>query len=140
MITAEQYFNVKIGSPAVTAQIEACAEVLLGRVNAVLAHAEAEWGYEPLNDNDTDSQISGSKGGSGDGGFRLPDSKTGAKLSAHKRGCGVDVYDPLEALDDNLTDDVLANFGLYREHPSSTPGWCHFQSVAPSSGNRTFRP
>lgn len=140
MITQAQYFNVKIGNPEITERVEACSDLLLARVNALLEWAEGEGGYEPMYDNDTDSQISGSRGGDGDGGFRLSNSKTGAKLSAHKRGCGVDVYDPLDSLDENLNDDILANFGLYREHPSSTPGWCHLQTIAPGSGNRTFRP
>lgn len=140
MITSEEYFNVKINSPEVTPRVLECADILLARVNALLEFAENEGFYEPTNDEDTGSEISGSKNGAGDGGFRLSTSKTGAQFSAHKRGCAVDIYDPENNLDDNLTDDTLTKFNLYREHPSSTPGWCHLQSLSPGSGNRTFRP
>jgi uncharacterized protein YcbK (DUF882 family) len=35
---------------------------------------------------------------------------------------------------------VLARIGLWLEHPSATPGWCHVQVVAPRSGRRVFEP
>jgi len=35
---------------------------------------------------------------------------------------------------------VLAEIGLWLEHPDATPGWCHVQIVAPRSGRRVFMP
>jgi len=35
---------------------------------------------------------------------------------------------------------VLAEIGLWLEHPNATPGWCHVQIVAPRSGRRVFMP
>jgi hypothetical protein len=34
----------------------------------------------------------------------------------------------------------LADIGLWMESASSTPGWAHYQIVAPASGNRIFNP
>jgi len=102
----------------------------------------ARWAgvYTDKIDPDTGTRVSGSKNGNGDGGFRLSSSTTGAKNSKHKQAQAVDIYDPDDALDDWLTDERLQEFGLYREHPKYTPGWCHLQSVSPPSGNRTFKP
>ena len=36
--------------------------------------------------------------------------------------------------------DALAALGLWLEHPSATPGWCHVQIVPPGSGRRVFMP
>jgi uncharacterized protein YcbK (DUF882 family) len=36
--------------------------------------------------------------------------------------------------------DVMELCGLYMEHKSATPTWCHLQQIAPKSGNRIFRP
>ncbi len=36
--------------------------------------------------------------------------------------------------------DVLADCGLYMEHPDNTKGWVHLQTRRPGSGNRVFRP
>ena len=109
---------------------------LLRRVNGLLDYLK--WSYRI--DPDTGSCISGSKGGSGDGGFRLRTSTTGAANSPHKLACAVDVYDPENELDDMITDELLTKFNLYREHPKHTPGWCHLQCVPPKSGRRTFIP
>jgi hypothetical protein len=65
-----------------------------------------------------------------------------AVLSKHITGEAIDVRDVEGMLDDwcvrNL--EVLAEIGLWLEHPLSTKGWCHVQSVAPRSGNRMFYP
>jgi hypothetical protein len=65
-----------------------------------------------------------------------------AVLSKHITGQAADIYDPEGMLDDwcvrNL--EVLTNLGLWLEHPLSTKGWCHVQSVPPRSGNRMFYP
>jgi hypothetical protein len=57
-----------------------------------------------------------------------------------KQGRAVDVYDPDGHLDAWITDDILEDFGLYREHPDSTSTWCHLTDRAPGSGHRTFWP
>jgi len=62
--------------------------------------------------------------------------------SKHMTGQACDITDTDGSLDswclDNL--DTLQQLGLWLEHPSATPGWCHVQTVAPRSGNRVFRP
>lgn len=135
MITLQQYF----GNKPYTEEQAANAEELLKRVNTLLAAASRQGSYGYLVDEDTGICISGSKRGSGDGGFRLPDSKTGAAKSSHKEAKAVDVYDPFNTLDGWLTDAILANYYLYREHPDGTPGWCHLTTRAPFSKRRTFR-
>lgn len=35
---------------------------------------------------------------------------------------------------------ALTHIGLWLEHPSATPRWCHVQTVSPRSGNRIFKP
>jgi hypothetical protein len=132
MITNMQYFQAK---PHNSEQEVNCTE-LLSRVSALLANLS----YTPPYCPNTGTQISGSKGGSGDGGFRLDTATTGAATSSHKEGMGVDVYDPAEALDNMIADDLLEQFDLYREHPSATVGWCHLSTRAPHSGHRTFYP
>jgi hypothetical protein len=114
------------------------AELLL-RVNRLLDFAKKAHISIGV-DKDTGTMISGSRNGSGDGGFRLATTKTGAARSRHKEGQAVDVYDPDNRLDNFLTDAILEQFKLYREHPHKTLGWCHLQSVPPRSELRTFNP
>lgn len=140
MITFQQYFGAKPH----TAEQEAAAVDLLDRVEAL----RWESGLERHTDLDTGTEISGSKGGSGDGGFRLPTATTGRSLSSHKEARGVDCYDPNNALDNWLDEyetegggnTMLEAYGLYREAPSATPGWTHLQTRPTASGKRTFIP
>lgn len=132
MITLQQYF---IGRPH-TPEQSACAQDLLERVNALRFHYQQSTGKElPLNPV-THSGISGKT----EGGFRLPDCIQGAQTSSHKEAKGIDNYDPLNELDNWITDEILSQHGLYREHPDSTPHWCHLTTRAPASGHRTFYP
>lgn len=140
MIAVEEYFGAKARHPDATPIRKACAFTLLERVNALLEHAASEGAYDWPIDPDTGTNISGSKGGAGDGGFRLSTATTGRPGSSHKEGEGVDVFDPENTLDAWLTDEVLEQHGLHREHPDDTPGWCHLQTRAPGSGRRTFKP
>ena len=140
MITSAQYFGFKIKLPDCTLDCRNSAAILLDRVNHLLDEAFMNGSYRDDIDPDTGTQISGSRNGNGDGGFRLLSSTTGALHSAHKLGKAVDVYDPRNELDDWLTDELLAQFELYREAPTSTQGWCHMQTLAPGSGHRTFIP
>lgn len=142
------------GKPHTDAQ-RAAATDLLQRVDALTEEAIAEGAYERAVDPDTGCEISGARGGDGDGGFRTPSSATGAPLGAHRilpaddpKGAAVDLFDPQDRLDAWLDgfeapgggNSKLEKHGLYREHPSKTPGWCHLQDVAPASGHRTFMP
>ncbi len=140
MITLKDYFGPRQNHPEATPEKYAAADALLNRVNGLLERARKEASYGEDVDADTNTQVSGSRGGSGDGGFRSSDSKTGAGKSKHKLARAVDVYDPGDVLDNWLTNKILEEEGLYREHPDSTPGWCHLQDLAPGSGNRTFHP
>lgn len=143
MITLEAYFA---GKPH-DAEQEIMADDLLVRVNELLAQA-GRAGIRRNIDPDTGTEVSGSKGGAGDGGFRLPNATTGRATSSHKQAKAVDVYDPGGHLDDWLDDfevgigdnTMLAEHGLYRENPSSTPGWVHLSTRPPHSGRRTFNP
>ncbi len=159
MITLEQYFG---GKPHSAAQRRSAAR-LLSPVNALVQEAIEE-GFTNRADPDTGTEISGSKGGAGDGGFRLPTATTGRSHSSHmilyslKDGvwvldeeaeAGIDVFDPVNWLDNWITKfDIDGGFGntklekyrLYREAPGATLGWCHLTPREPGSKRRTFFP
>ena len=132
MITLAQYFGSKPHTP----EHEAAATELLDRVEKLCMTLAWDWPIDP----DTGTSISGSRGGAGDGGFRLPTATTGAAMSSHKEAKAVDIFDPKNELDDLITDALLTAYGLYREAPEKTPGWCHLTTRAPKSGKRTFTP
>ncbi len=144
MITLQQYFGAKEHTDAHAA----AALVFLEKVeNLFYEFSEATgkpWSVDP----DTGSCISGSRGGSGDGGFRLPTATTGSEHSSHKQARGVDVYDPDNAFDNWIStfdgvsgaNSKLQEHGLYREHPDATPTWVHLTDRAPFSERRTFKP
>lgn len=138
MISIADYFGVKINNPEATLEMKSNADGLMRKVNALLKRAEQEGAYSWAIDPDTGTCISGSRGGAGDGGFRLSTSTTGAARSSHKRAHAVDVYDPANILDGWITDAVLEEFGLHREAPGATNGWAHLQDTPPASGRRTF--
>lgn len=143
VITSDQYFA---GKPHPTDH-DILADDLLARVNDLLDEAERAGIQRRICPN-TGTEVSGSKGGSGDGGYRLPGATTGAALSSHKEGRAVDVYDPGGKLDDwldgfehgNGDNSKLEEYGLYREAPNATSGWCHLTTRPPKSGRRTFNP
>jgi len=134
MITLEQYFGAK------KHPIEhlANANILLAKVNLCLYKAE----YDGWIDPDTNSQISGAKGGSGDGGYRTPDSHTGGAGSAHRSARAVDVFDPDRILAQWCVKNkaALVEIGLWCEDFRYTPVWCHFQQIQPKSGKRIYIP
>ena len=135
MITLKEYLGP--WSNHVDATVARCenAERLLESVNALLAWAVGSGLELPVNPA-THSHV----GGQTYGGFRPQSCPQGAPRSSHKEGLAVDVYDPTNALDDLLDDHMLTSYGLYREHPDDTPGWCHLTIKAPGSGRRTFKP
>jgi len=144
VISIDEYFR----KPHSLKQAASCVD-LLDRVNALCKEAIDVGAFILQDDPDTGSEISGSPGGDGDGGFRTPGSRTGSAGSSHRQAMAVDVYDPNNRLDswlDKFEQDgtwfnsKLAEHDLYREHPSATPGWCHLSTRAPGSGRRTFNP
>jgi len=143
MITTEQYFRKPHSSGQAAAALD-----LLNRVNALVDEAVEQGAFEREIDPDTGSEIGGSAGGDGDGGFRTPGTRTGAPRSSHRAALAVDAYDPKDRLDTwldtfegpNGTNTKLESHGLYREHPSATPRWCHLSTQAPASGKRTYYP
>jgi len=149
VITQEKYF----GSKPHLETHEAAAADLLDRRNRLREEYYADTGRTPDIDADTGTEISGKKNGSGDGGFRVPTSATGASDSSHKEAKGVDDSDQDDSFDAWLDEfevpmpngqpggnTKLAEYGLYREHPSTTKTWSHLTTRAPGSGKRTFWP
>ena len=138
VITLEQYFGAK------KHPIEhlANANMLLGQVNLCLYKAEKDGCYDGWIDPDTNSQISGAKGGSGDGGYRTPDSRTGGAGSTHRSARAVDVFDPNRILAQWCVKHkaALVEIGLWCEDFRYTPVWCHFQQIQPKSGKRIYIP
>lgn len=144
MITSEQYFGHKPHGQ----EHAAAAKDLLGRRNAMrLEWCQATNKECPI-DPDTGTEISGARGGNGDGGFRLATATTGKTLSSHKEAKGVDDYDPENEFDAWLdqfegqdgSNTKLEEYGLYREAPAATITWVHLTTRAPASGKRTFQP
>lgn len=107
---------------------------LLRRVNTMLALVQMVIEPHPV----TRTPISS--------GWRPPsvnaNTPNAAPRSKHMTGDAVDIYDPDGELDDWCMEhlDILAECGLWLEHPSATKGWCHLQQVPPRSGKRVFYP
>jgi hypothetical protein len=68
--------------------------------------------------------------------------RNASKRSKHMLCLAIDLGDDDDALDAwcmaHLK--VLEEIGLWLEHPSATPRWCHVQTVPPRSGKRVFHP
>jgi hypothetical protein len=114
---------------AMTPEIEANAERLLGLVNALLAiygdnHTKVNSGWRPPSVNAA--------------------TPNAALHSKHMTGQAIDLADPDGELDDWLASDAgldaLNKIGLWVEHPAATKGWAHLQSMPPKSGRRVFYP
>ena len=138
MITLHDYFGQRIFSPDYTPELGKSAGYLLECVNDLMAHYEAQTGFELAINPKTNSHISGTT----EGGFRLHDCPQGSAKSSHKVAEGIDIYDPLDRLDEfiDLNPALLVTFNLYREHPKSTPSWVHLTIRPPRSKLRTFYP
>jgi hypothetical protein len=135
MILLRDYFGKWENHPDLTDARKSNAIVLLDKVNLLLDES-ARFDIDLIENPATGTYISGQKYG----GFRPQDCPQGAPTSSHKEGHGVDIYDPHNALDNWITDARLEQFGLYREYPLVTRGWCHLTDRAPRSGKRTFLP
>ena len=121
---------------ALTDEIRAHAEDTVSRVNLLLFHA-TKAGIVLVASNGRNLVNSG---------WRPPAinaaTPNAARRSRHMTGQACDVSDPSGTLDRwcmaNLNE--LAVAGLWMEHPSATPGWCHLQTIPPKSGRRVFIP
>lgn len=137
MITLPQYAGVHAQSPDWSAERKTNASNLLLACSRLEALARAD-GIKFPDNPATGSGISGQTFG----GFRPQSCTQGAPHSSHKEALAVDRYDPQGAIDvwclANL--DRLEACGIYIEHPSATPGWSHWTTRAPKSGNRVFYP
>jgi len=62
--------------------------------------------------------------------------------SRHLSGQAVDISDPNRELQAWCLSNqpTLESIGLWMEDFSATSNWCHFQTVAPKSGARFFKP
>lgn len=137
MISLTDYAGGHEESPDWTQERQEAAQAMLDKVNTLLMDAESH-GVELEMSPNTHALVGGQFHGYG--GFRPQDCPQGAPHSAHKEGRAVDVYDPHGYLDRWVTDLLLEKYGLYREHPVDTNGWCHLSDRAPPSGKRTFHP
>jgi hypothetical protein len=137
VITLSHYAGKWRTSPDWTTDIEQNALRLLTSVNALEAEM-ARGGIRFPDNPKTNNGISGELYG----GFRPQDCPIGAPLSNHKTGKAIDRYDPHGLIDAwcMAHQDRIAWHGIWIEHPDATPGWSHWQSVSPRSGNRVFKP
>lgn len=125
MVTLNDYLMGRDKLAPVSDDVLDNAGVTVGRVNELLAAfgepRRVTSGYRP-------ASINAAVGG--------------AKKSNHMTCQACDLEDHNGRLDawcmNNL--DTLKRIGLWLEHPSATPGWCHVQTVPPKSGNRVFYP
>jgi hypothetical protein len=141
MITVDDYFMGRREQYplALTPAIEREAHRTVGLVNAMLARALAS-GLHAVQHPITRTPVSS--------GWRPPvlnaTTPNAAPNSKHMTGHAIDLYDPDGDIDDWLISDagqaVLAELGLWMEHPSATKGWAHLQTVPPRSQRRVFYP
>lgn len=136
-ITIEQYFGPYAGHSAITEDVHESAGALLYLINDLRERA-AQDGCELPDNPATSCGISGS----GNGGFRPPECKVGAPDSTHKKGEGVDCYDPHRQFASWCLahPKELAERGLHMEDPRWTPTWVHLQGVPPKSGRIVYVP
>jgi len=138
MISLGEYFGGMRGQ-ADRLILERAGRLVIA-VNKLIELAEADGVAFPINPA-TGSQISGKTYG----GFRPKDCPVGAQHSKHKMGAAVDLFDPLNAIDDyclanSEAGGKLEQCGIYMEHPDDTNHWAHWSTIAPASGNRVFHP
>lgn len=137
MVSLDQYVGLWASSPDWTYERKANGWKLLLSVNALMNEMEAQGVQFRVNPK-TSSQVSGETYG----GFRPQACPIGAPHSNHKEGLAIDLFDPTGEIDKWCMQhqDRLAFYGIYIEHPDSTPGWCHMQIIAPHSGHTVFYP
>ena len=137
MISYEDYIGPHTEAP--TEPMIGNATILLSRVNALLAACEFKTtvasGWRPPLYNAELRRLwvesNGTKGANT------------AVHSKHMTMQAIDIKDNdnqqiAKFLNENKQ--ILQDHGLWMEHPASTRGWCHLQSIGPKSGNRVFYP
>ena len=123
MITLEQYLMGRDKEFPLDMLQARNAAILLSRVNYVLGKLDLKVavssGYRPAALNKTIG---------------------GAKMSTHTLCAGVDLHDPYKHLADKFRDhiELLAEVGLWMEHPDYSPGWIHLDIK--QRKNRIFIP
>lgn len=135
MITLQDYWmgRDKTYSKELTAEITKNAEQTVKLANALLS----EFRFDVKTDTEQRHVKSG---------WRPPEvnaaTPNAALRSRHMTGQAIDIADPEGDLDEWCMShtDTLARLGLWLEHPASTKGWCHVQTIPPKSGNRVFYP
>lgn len=140
MITLDHYFGPWKDHKDATEERRQNAILLLHACAALQYFAERD-GVEFLDNPHTGNNVSGKTYG----GFRPQDCPQGAPASSHKQGQGVDRYDPEGLIDAWCMNNaevggLLETCGIYIENPDATPGWSHWTTRRPRSGNRVFRP
>ena len=140
MITLDHYFGPWKDHKDATEERRQNAILLLHACAALQYFAERD-GVEFLDNPHTGNNVSGKTYG----GFRPQDCPQGAPSSSHKQGQGVDRYDPEGLIDawcmnNSEVGGLLETCGIYIEAPISTPGWSHWTTRRPRSGNRVFYP
>ncbi len=127
MITIDQYFmgRDKTYSKELTNEFINNAKTLLVAVNKLL---KIYGTYPSVNS-----------------GWRPPsvNKAAGGSLKSNHMICrAVDLNDDDGALDAWCMEhqELLKELGLFLEHPSKTPRWCHLQNVPPRSGKQVFMP
>ena len=132
-LTLEDYFTssgrypARLDSEEITDTVRNNAILLLARVNTLLASFQVS------------PRITS--------GFR-PESvnaalKNSGKKSLHCKGMAVDLSDPTGHLKFNIimSPNLLTQYGLWMEHYTATPGWCHLDTGdRPERVVRIFRP
>lgn len=140
IITLDDYFGPWKDHEDATEERKQNARLLLHACAALQYFAERD-GIEFLDNPHTCCNVSGKTFG----GFRPQDCPIGAEHSSHKEGMAVDRYDPEGLIDawcikHSEVGGLLETCGIYIEHPEATPGWSHWTTRRPRSGNRVFRP
>lgn len=143
IVTLEQYWMGRDVAYAheLTAEIRANAEDLVGKMNLVLAFAEAD-GVEPGIDQVTHTPIAS---GWRPRGVNARTANAG-QFSTHIDGNGGDLQDQLTrslAAWCLANADALKQAELWMERPQWTAGadpWVHWQRVPPKSGKRFYIP
>lgn len=130
-ITYPDYLMGREKNYLLTSDVVQNAPILLEKVNKLLAYA-VECGITLYTNPIWKSLVSS--------GWRPKElnaaTPNAAPRSKHITGHAVDVYDPEGSIDNWLTDDILRQFDLWREHPSQTKSWCHLQDIPPGEGTR----
>jgi uncharacterized protein YcbK (DUF882 family) len=139
MITIEQYYMKRDRAYAneLTDEKRNNAAITVSKVNLLIAMFQAA-GVALQVRPDTQSPVS-----SGWRPAKVNGITAGAAPNSKHMTCqAIDLYDPDGDIDEwaLANPKVLADIGLWQEHPAATKSWAHFQIVPPKSGNRVFYP